>query len=49
MGRPRRALNNRFHADPADRILVATARLHRLLLVTTDRMILAYPHVQTLA
>lgn len=37
-----------FHPDPADRILVATARLHGLTLVTADRQILEYPHVASL-
>jgi len=37
-----------FHADPADRILVATARLRGCHLVTGDRKILLYPHVRTL-
>ncbi len=37
-----------FHRDPADRILVATARLARIPLVTADRKILDYPHVRTL-
>lgn len=36
-----------FHADPADRLLVATARLLGLQLVTADERILAYPHVRT--
>lgn len=36
-----------FHRDPTDRILVATARVHRLLLITTDRRILDYPHVDS--
>jgi len=31
-----------FHKDPADRIIVATARLLRAPVVTIDRMILAY-------
>ena len=31
-----------FHADPADRILVATARAYDMPLVTKDRRILAY-------
>lgn len=31
-----------FHPDPADRLLVATARHHDLTLVTRDRRILAY-------
>ncbi len=36
-----------FHKDPADRLLVATARLHELELVTADSRILNYPHVKT--
>ena len=36
-----------FHRDPADRIITATARLHRLTLVTGDRLLLEYPHVGT--
>ena len=35
-----------FHRDPADQIIVATARLHRCPLVTLDQAIRAYPHVQ---
>jgi PIN domain nuclease of toxin-antitoxin system len=34
-----------FHKDPADRILVGTARLMAIPLLTEDRKILAYPHV----
>jgi PIN domain nuclease of toxin-antitoxin system len=34
-----------FHSDPADQIIVATARAHASELVTMDRRILAYPHV----
>src|SRR5437773_538178 len=34
-----------FHKDPADRILVATARAHSSPLLTTDENILAYGHV----
>ena len=41
------ALPGDFHRDPADRILVATARLHDLTLLTADERILAYRHVQT--
>ena len=37
------------HRDPADLTLIATARMERLTLVTTDRKILDYPHVATLA
>ena len=36
-----------FHEDPADRIVVATARVHNLTLVTSDEKILRYPHVQS--
>lgn len=42
------ALPGDFHRDPADRLLVATARVHGLTLVTADARILDYPHVQTL-
>jgi PIN domain nuclease of toxin-antitoxin system len=45
-------LPGHFHRDPADRILVATARTLDLVLVTRDRAILAYGaqgHVKTLA
>lgn len=37
-----------FHRDPADRLLVATARIHASRLVTADDPILSYPHVPTL-
>lgn len=36
-----------FHRDPADQIIVATARVYDCPLVTVDSKILAYPHVQT--
>ncbi|MCE9613281.1 MAG: type II toxin-antitoxin system VapC family toxin [Lentisphaerae bacterium] len=42
------SLPETFHRDPADRILVGTARLHDLRVVTADRRILDYPHVKTL-
>lgn len=35
-----------FHSDPADRILVATARIYQIPLLTVDELIQAYPHVQ---
>lgn len=35
-----------FHRDPADQIIVATARLYRCPLVTMDTKIRAYAHVQ---
>jgi len=37
------------HRDPADRVLIATARLERLTLVTTDGKIRGYPHVATVS
>ena len=42
------ALPGAFHRDPADRLIVATARLKRLHVVTADQRLLDYPHVQTL-
>ena len=41
-------LPGKFHRDPADRMLVATAMVHDLTLVTADERILAYPHVLSL-
>lgn len=38
-----------FHRDPADQIIVATARIHRCPLVTADGKILDYPYVETIA
>lgn len=40
------SLPGSFHADPVDRIIVATARLHDLTVLTADAKILAYPHVK---
>jgi PIN domain nuclease of toxin-antitoxin system len=37
-----------FHRDPADQIIVATARVRRCPLLTADARILRYPHVKTL-
>jgi PIN domain nuclease of toxin-antitoxin system len=42
------SLPETFHGDPADRLLVATARLHRLRLVSADGRMRAYPHVACL-
>lgn len=42
------ALPRPFHRDPADRLLVATARRHGLALLTADERILAYPAVETI-
>jgi PIN domain nuclease of toxin-antitoxin system len=36
-----------FHRDPADRIIVATARINGITLVTKDQKILRYPHVKS--
>lgn len=41
-------LPGKFHKDPIDRMLVATARIERLTLITADDLILRYPHVKTL-
>jgi PIN domain nuclease of toxin-antitoxin system len=37
-----------FHRDPADRMLVSTAREHGLVLLTADDAILQYPHVSSM-
>ena len=37
-----------FHRDPADRIIVATARARACPLITADANIRQYPHVRTL-
>lgn len=37
-----------FHADPADRFLVAQARELGSTMITADQRILSYPHVRTL-
>jgi PIN domain nuclease of toxin-antitoxin system len=41
-------LPGQLHADPADRIIIATARQHGAHLVTADEKIHRYPHVQTI-
>ncbi|MFM7292068.1 MAG: type II toxin-antitoxin system VapC family toxin [Planctomycetia bacterium] len=41
-------LPGRFRKDPADRMLVATARINDLTLVTADERILAYREVRSL-
>ena len=38
-------LPGNFHKDPADRIIVATARVSRSQLITKDQKIIEYPHV----
>jgi PIN domain nuclease of toxin-antitoxin system len=39
-------LPGNFHKDPADRLIVATARTYDCQLITADREINAYPHVK---
>lgn len=41
-------LPGQFHRDPADQLIVATARVHQCPLATADLQILRYPHVQCL-
>ncbi len=38
-----------FHKDPADRIIVATARVYNCPLVTVDQNIIVYPHVSLIS
>ena len=42
------ALPGAFHPDPADRIIVATAREKQMAVVTADRKIIEYPFVNTI-
>jgi PIN domain nuclease of toxin-antitoxin system len=37
-----------FHKDPADRIIVATARINGISLITKDKKIIDYPYVETI-
>jgi PIN domain nuclease of toxin-antitoxin system len=37
-----------FHKDPADQLIVATARIHACQLATADEKLLKYAHVQTI-
>ncbi|MFW6170084.1 MAG: type II toxin-antitoxin system VapC family toxin, partial [Planctomycetota bacterium] len=41
------SLPGEFHKDPADRIIVATARKHDLIVVTGDNRITQYPHINS--
>ncbi len=41
-------LPGKFHKDPADRIIVATARKLAVPLVTADDKIIRYEHVKTI-
>ncbi len=36
-----------FHSDPADQMIVATARIHDAVVVTRDSSIRGYPHVRS--
>ncbi|HZF01490.1 MAG TPA: type II toxin-antitoxin system VapC family toxin [Methylomirabilota bacterium] len=38
----------KFHGDPADRIIVATALVHRLTIITKDGKISKHPGVKTI-
>jgi PIN domain nuclease of toxin-antitoxin system len=38
-----------FHKDPADQMIVATARIHDYPIATADDKILDYAHVRTIA
>lgn len=40
-------LPGKFHNDPADQIIVATARYHNLTILTADQLIQSYSHVKT--
>ncbi|MFQ5852249.1 MAG: type II toxin-antitoxin system VapC family toxin [Candidatus Binatia bacterium] len=42
-------LPGEFHRDPADQLIVATARIHDCPLVTSDSKLLKYPDVETIA
>ena len=37
-----------FHKDPADRLIIAFTRRYGVALVTSDKRIQAYPHVETI-
>ena len=41
-------LPGEFHKDPADRLIVATARRHAAPVITADAKIRDYPHVRSL-
>jgi PIN domain nuclease of toxin-antitoxin system len=42
------SLPGTFHADPADRIIVATARVNGAAIVTRDTKMHDYPHVEAI-
>ncbi len=37
-----------IHDDPADQILIATARIENAVIITKDQLIQNYPHVKTI-
>jgi len=41
-------LPGEFHRDPADQMIIATARRHQIPLVTSDEKLIRYAHVRTL-
>ncbi len=41
-------LPGKFHKDPADRLIVATARVNNLRLLTKDQKMLEYSHVDAM-
>ena len=42
-------LPGEFHRDPADQLIVATARVYNCPLITSDGKISRYPHVTTVS
>lgn len=42
-------LPGEFHKDPADRMIVALARVNSATLLTCDENIISYPHVKTVS
>lgn len=42
-------LPGEFHRDPADQIIVATARIYNCPLVTSDERIIGYSHIKTIS
>lgn len=41
-------LPGKFGRDPADQLIVATARLANAIIITKDRALRSYPHVRTI-
>lgn len=38
-----------FHGDPADRLIAATARIHNLILLTSDRKMISHPSLRVIS